>query len=126
MANYTVEEGRKLLVLGDLSKVPVMAPLSLDEGLYVRLVESQRLLLVSILTAVEGLSAALGDSVVSAVLNARDLTETYTYLDAGTANQRIATATYASILVGASVLETFNYAGSIGAYYLTSKTRSVS
>lgn len=126
MANYTVEEGRKLLILDDDSKVPVIAPLSLDEGLYVRLVDSQRLLLVSIQVAVEGLSAALGDSVVSAVLNAPDLIETYTYLDPGTVNQRIATATYTSAAAGASVLETFNYAGSIGAYYLTSKTRSVS
>jgi hypothetical protein len=125
MSNYTIEGGLKLLVLDDDSRVPVYAPLSLDEGSYVRLVESQRLLLVAILEAVEALQSDLGDSVVNTVLSAADLVESYTYLDAGTANQRIATATYASTTADSTVLETFNYAGSIGAYYLTSKTRSV-
>lgn len=126
MANYSVEDGRKLLILEDDSKVPVYAPLSLDEGSYVRLVESQRLLLVDIKNSVDALTAAQGATTAQAVLAANDLTQVFTYLDAGTSNQRIATQTFSSISVGSSVLDTYSYAGSVGAYYLVNIARSVS
>jgi hypothetical protein len=125
MANYTVEDGRKVLVLEDDSKVPVFAPLSLDEGAYVRLVESQRLLLVEIKNSVDALTAAQGATTAQAVLAANDLTQSFTYLDAGSANQRIATQTFSSVSIGFSVLDNYSYAGSVGAYYLTSVTRTV-
>lgn len=126
MATYTVENGFKILVLDDASKVSVYAPLSLDEGSYVRLVESQRLLLVGIKNSVDALTAAQGATTAQAVLAANDLAQLFSYLDGGTANQRIATQTFTSTSVGASVLDTYSYAGSIGAYYLTAIARSVS
>lgn len=126
MANYTVENGFKVLVLDDASKVQVTAPLSLDEGSQVRLVESQRLLLVDLKNALDALTAAQGATSAQAVLAADDLSQAYTYLDAGTANQRVATVTSSSADVGYQVLDTYAYAGSVGAYYLTTISRSVS
>jgi hypothetical protein len=126
MASYTVEGGYKVLVLDDDSKVAVTAPLSLDEGSYVRLIESQRLLLVGIKNSVDALIAAQGATTAQAVLAANDLVQTFTYLDAGTANQRIATLTQSSVSVDYAILDTYAYAGSVGTYYLTSITRSVS
>jgi hypothetical protein len=127
MANtFTVEDGYKILILDDSSKVPVTAPLSLDEGSYVRLIESQRLLLVDIKNSVDALTAAQGATNAQAVLSADDLEQAFTYLDPGTANQRVATVTYTSDDVGYEVLDSYTYAGSVGSYYLTAIARSVS
>jgi len=125
MASYTIENGFKILVLDDSSKVAVMAPLSLDEGSAVRLVEAQRLLLVDIKNSVDALTAAQGATNAQAVLSADDVQQAFTYLDPGTSNQRVATITYSSVSADYSVLDTYTYAGSVGAYYLTTIVRSV-
>lgn len=125
MATYTIENGYKILVLDDASKVAVTASLSLDEGSAVRLIESQRLLLIDIKNSVDALTAAQGATNAQSVLSSDDLEQAFTYLDAGTANQRIATVTYTSDDAGLEVLDTYTYAGSSGAYYLTTIIRSV-
>jgi hypothetical protein len=55
---------------------------------------------------------------------ANDLVKTYTYLDAGTADQRISTVVYSSVALGISATETFAYAGSSGSYRVSSITLS--
>lgn len=125
-ASFTIDNGFKTLVLDDGAKVPVTAPLSLDDGSYVRLVEPQRLLLADIKESIDALVAAQGATTAQQVLNASDLRQTFTYLDAGTVNQRVATITYASEDAGYAVLDTYSYGGSTGAYFLNTIIRSVS
>jgi hypothetical protein len=55
---------------------------------------------------------------------ANDLVKTYTYLDAGTSDQRISTVVYSSVALGISATETFAYAGSTGSYRVSSITLS--
>jgi hypothetical protein len=123
MATYTVENGYKKLVLDDASKVDVVAPLSLDEGQFVRLIPAQLTVLNNIKTGVDTLNAATGANDAQLVLNAEDLAIAYTYNDPGTANQRIATVVYTSTSAGHTVTDTYAYAGSAPNYYLTSITR---
>lgn len=52
------------------------------------------------------------------IKNANDYTETHTYLDAGTSNERISTIVYSSVALGLSVTKTFNWSGVAGAYYI--------
>ena len=55
---------------------------------------------------------------------ANDLVKTYTYLDAGTSDQRISTVVYSSTALGLAATETFAYAGSSGSYRISSITLS--
>jgi hypothetical protein len=123
MATYIIEDGVKLFQLDDGSKVPVMAPLSLDQGSSVKLIPSQEAYLSGIEAGLDSLNAVqAGD--VQTLLNAPDLVQTYTWLDAGTVNQRINTITHASSLFGKTMTETYTYSGSPGAYVLSTITRS--
>lgn len=56
--------------------------------------------------------------------NADDLAIAITYLDAGTADERINTITYSSASLVISVLDTYSYAGTAGLYRLTGTVRS--
>ena len=123
MPSYTIEGGYKKLVLDDSSKVDVVAPLSLDEGQYVRLIPAQLTVLNNIKTGVDNLNAAAGANDAQAVLGAPDLVTTFTYSDPGGATQRIATAVYSSASVGHTVTDTYAYAGTTPNFYLTSITR---
>ncbi len=69
-------------------------------------------------------AGATSSSDASAVDSADDLVVTYTYLDGGTADERIQTVTHASSALGLSYTETFEYAGSSGTYRISSITRS--
>lgn len=124
-ATYSVINGKKVLVFDDGSNCDVTAPLSLEEGSAVRLVEAQRLLLAGLSTNVQTLVDTSGGTIAAQVQAADDLAIAYTYLDAGTADQRIATVTYSSAAVGESFRETFTYAGSAGAYYVVNIARAV-
>lgn len=57
---------------------------------------------------------------VSSIKAARDLNIEYTYLDAGTADERVSTITWSSVMQGKSVTATITYAGISGAYRVTS------
>ena len=59
-----------------------------------------------------------------AVDSAPDAVTAFTYLDAGTADERIATAVHSSAALALSYTETFTYAGAPGAYRIASITRS--
>ncbi|MBC8041461.1 MAG: hypothetical protein H7Y06_13025 [Opitutaceae bacterium] len=56
---------------------------------------------------------------IAAIDAAGDKVTTYTYLDAGTANERIQTAVHSSAALALSYTETITYAGSAGAYRVT-------
>tara|TARA_B100000963_G_scaffold110861_1_gene96483 strand:- start:4179 stop:4607 length:429 start_codon:yes stop_codon:yes gene_type:complete len=56
--------------------------------------------------------------------NASDLVKTFTYLDAGTADERVSTIEYSSVSLGLTATETFVYAGSAGAYRISTITLS--
>ena len=56
--------------------------------------------------------------------NANDLVKTYTYLDAGTSDERVSTIVYSSVSLGLTATETFVYAGSAGAYRISTLTLS--
>ncbi|MGA1114556.1 MAG: hypothetical protein ACO3TI_06365 [Aquiluna sp.] len=124
-STYIVENGEKRLLLPDGSKCDVVAPLSLEEGTATRLIESQRTLLANINTNLGTLLTVAGGTIPARIDAAADLVVGYTYLDAGTIDQRIATATYTSASVNASYRDTFSYAGSSGGYYLTGTTRTI-
>jgi hypothetical protein len=70
-------------------------------------------------TATSGTAAA-----VAAVNAAHDLVETYTYLSAGTADQRVETITRSSASLGLSYVTTYGYAGSPGSFRVATITRS--
>lgn len=125
MASYSVENGKKILILDDASKVDVFAPLGLDNGFPSALIEPQRQLLVDIKESVDALSQALGASAVNLLDQAEDLVQSFTYLDAGTLNQRISTATYSSNALDVSRVDTYVYAGTIGNYRLQTITRVI-
>lgn len=55
---------------------------------------------------------------------APDLAISYTYLDAGTADERINTITYSSTSLAISGTETYTYEGVAGAYRVASIARS--
>ena len=124
-STYIVENGEKRLLLPDGSKCDVVAPLSLEEGAATRLIEPQRALLENLDTNMATLLTVAGGSIPAQVDAAAELAVGYTYLDAGTIDQRMATATYTSASVGASYRDTFSYSGSAGGYYLTGTTRTI-
>lgn len=55
---------------------------------------------------------------------APDTVDTFTYSDAGTADERIATIVHSSASLSLSYTETFAYLGSAGAYRINTVTRS--
>lgn len=65
-------------------------------------------------------------SFYSRVMNADDLTQTFNYADAGTADERVTAIVSSSTSVGKTVTETLSYAGSSGNYRVSGKTRTVS
>lgn len=60
------------------------------------------------------------------VMAANDLTISYTYANAGTADERVTQITYTSATVGRTVTEIINYAGSSGSFRVSSRVRGVS
>ncbi|MBD2628481.1 hypothetical protein [Trichormus variabilis] len=56
--------------------------------------------------------------------SANDLAQTFTYLDAGTNDERISTIAYSSVSLNLSALETYSYAGSSGNYRILSILRT--
>ena len=55
---------------------------------------------------------------------ANDLVKTYTFLDAGTSDERVSTIVYSSVSLGLTATETYVYAGSAGAYRISTITLS--
>lgn len=53
-----------------------------------------------------------------AVLNSPDLAEDWTYLDAGTRNERVSQIDFSSASLGRSYRKAFTYAVAFGRYYL--------
>lgn len=70
--------------------------------------------------------ASSSSTTTQQVFSANDRTETYTYADPGTADERITTITYSSATVGKTVTDTISYAGAAGSYRPSGKTRVVS
>ena len=63
---------------------------------------------------------------ITVIQNEEDYTRTFTYLDAGTDDERVDTITYSSVTAGApSVRDTYAYAGIAGAYRISTITRSL-
>lgn len=60
----------------------------------------------------------------SPVDTALDKVDTFTYLDAGTTDERISTIVHSSASLALSYTETFVYAGTAGAYRISTITRS--
>lgn len=125
MASYTIENGRKILVLDDTSKVDVVAPLNLEDGQWVRLIPAQFAKLTEVADNTADVAALLA-AATARLLAASDLLQTYNYLDPGTANQRVSTVVYSSSSLSLTMTETYAYAGSPGSYYLTTITRALS
>lgn len=70
---------------------------------------------------------ALNNSLATAWLElqgADDLVATYTFLDAGTADERVSTIVYTSATLGTSATETYVWSGASPNYYLSTITRS--
>jgi hypothetical protein len=61
---------------------------------------------------------------IEQILIANDKVETYSYLDAGTADARVSTITYSSASLSLSVTDTYTYAGTSGNYRISTITRS--
>lgn len=122
-ATYIIVDGEKILQLEDGSRVPVTAPLSLDQGSKVALIATQLDVLELIGSRLETLLGAQASNWAK-LQAAPDLAQAIAYLDSGTADQRIATITYASAALQLSMTETFTYAGSSGNYRLTGVARS--
>jgi len=76
------------------------------------------------LVTISGISTSSSSSYSELLESANDLVKTYTYLDAGTADQRISTVVYSSVALGLTATETFAYAGSSGSYRVSSITLS--
>jgi hypothetical protein len=55
---------------------------------------------------------------------ANDLVQTFNYADAGTADERVTSIVYSSVLLGLTVTETFAYAGGTGTYRVSTITLS--
>jgi hypothetical protein len=66
---------------------------------------------------------SLAEKVIQ-VDNAVESVTSFTYLDAGTVNERISTLTKSSASLGLSYVDTFTYAGTPGFYRVTNITRS--
>ncbi len=61
---------------------------------------------------------------IKLLTQANDLVQTYTWLDGGTADQRINTIVYSSTVLGLTVAETFTYNGGPGTYHVATSTLS--
>lgn len=122
-ATYIISDGEKYLQLEDGSRVPVVAPLSLDSGSRVALIAAQEALLTAIDNKIAELLSSQGSN-WERLQAASDRAQSITYHDAGTVNERIAVITYTSASLNLSATETFTYAGSDGSYRLTGIARS--
>ena len=122
-STYVIQDGLKYLQLEDGSLAPVMAPLSLSDGSQVALVADQESLLDDIKALVTTLTQSSGTN-WEKLQSAPDLAQSFTYLDAGDADERVSTVTYSSTTLGLSIVETYTYAGSEGAYRVASITRA--
>lgn len=69
-------------------------------------------------------ATALAAAKVAAIDAAGDRVETPSYLDAGTADERLNAVVVSSASLALSYTETFTYAGSAGAYRIATRTRS--
>jgi hypothetical protein len=61
---------------------------------------------------------------IKLLTQANDLVQTYTWLDGGTADQRISTIVYSSATLALTVTETFTYNGGAGTYHVATSTLS--
>jgi hypothetical protein len=122
-STYVIQDGKKFLQLEDGSLAPVMAPLSLEGGSVVALTEGQENLLDQIITLVTSLTQSGGTN-WEKLQSAPDLAQSFTYLSAGTADERVQTVTYSSTTLGISIVETYTYGGSEGNYRVTGITRA--
>lgn len=83
-------------------------------------------LLGSVETLLTEIAASVERDIYTQVMNAEDKDETFTYVDVGTADQRVTVIEIESVTVGKKITETITYSGSAGNFYPTGKTRSVS
>jgi hypothetical protein len=58
------------------------------------------------------------------IVNAIDYVQTFSYLDAGTTDERINTIIHSSVSLLDSITETFAYSGSSGSYRILSITKA--
>lgn len=123
MGQYISQSGIKRFQFDDQTICDVVVPLKLDNGQNVALIAVQAAKLDSILAELQTLNAT-SSSNLDRVQSANDYTVNYTYLDAGTADERINTVVHASVSLSLTVTDTYAYAGSSGSYRLTSITRS--
>ena len=76
-------------------------------------------------TELQAINASTTKSNYSKLLTqANDLVQTYTWLDGGTADQRISTIVYSSATLVLTVTETFTYNGGAGTYHVATSTLS--
>ncbi|NER80935.1 MAG: hypothetical protein F6K42_15470 [Leptolyngbya sp. SIO1D8] len=122
-ATYVIVDGNKRLQFEDGSQCDVVAPLSLDAGANVVLIASQAAILEAIRDGLQELNNTAA-STWERIQSASDRTQAITYLDAGTADERINDIVYASASLGLTITETFSYAGSAGNYRLTGTARA--
>lgn len=122
---FVVQDGQKKFQFSnDGSTSDVVVPVQLTDGQKVSLVADQIAILNDILAELEAQTAAtIGDS--ESIKAANDYSQTISYFDPGTVDERIETITHSSATLNKSVVETFAYAGSAGSYRLTSIVRSV-
>jgi hypothetical protein len=71
-----------------------------------------------------GIATAGTAAAIAAVDAAADRVDTYTYLDAGTADERLSTIVHTSASLALGYTETVAHAGAPGAYRIASVTRS--
>ena len=72
----------------------------------------------------DNIKKIIGGNIQRLKSEANDLVKTFTYLDAGAADERVSTIVYSSASLGLSVTETFVYAGSAGSYRVSTITLS--
>ncbi|MBT9316271.1 hypothetical protein [Leptothoe spongobia] len=123
MGQFIIQDGRKLYQFDDNSTCEVTAILNLDNGLTTKLVDVQQQLLQDIKAELETLNAGQS-SKLQRIQAGDDYAVTYTYLDPGTADERVQTITYTSVSLSLSVTDTYSYAGSAGNYRLTGIQRA--
>ena len=70
------------------------------------------------------INVSLVSSNLEKIKNSNDKVETYTFLGAGTSDERVSTIVYTSATLGLTVTETYVWAGVAGAYYLSTITLS--
>ena len=123
MGQYISQSGVKRFQFDDQTICDVVVPLKLDNGQNVALISVQDAKLDAILAELQAINTA-SSSNLERIRAANDYTAAYTYLDAGTADERIQTVVHASVSLSLTVTDTYTYAGSSGSYRIASITRS--